>query len=506
MANWLTRLLKRRPRTATEWPRKRDQRRGAIEAADSSRLNEQHWANAADESLNSQLSSRLSTVRGRAQYEALNNPLVQGVIGTHADDVVGPKGPKLQVQTEQEGYADALEKLWRRFWAMPDVNGRLAGPELLNLWVRSLWLNGELLGQIVTDPDAAGPVKARLRVLHPRRLDTPVSRTGDADVLMGVRRTRTGKPTGYYIDTTPESESLRSLNIQQREIKAEFIIHEFRTVDPDQVRGVPWLSPCLQAIADLRDYDVQVLDAARMAADMAVLLQAKNPDTAFVEVNETVEIERRMMSFLPPGYEAQQVTPQQPSTVYAEFRAERLRELGRAVGMPLMMVQLDSRRHNYSSARFDAQVYWRGIRELQDWLSRRVLERLVELVVREGELTGELPKRPADLSFAWIWPVAPHVDPLKEGKAATERLNNFTSCLRDEAIGQNRDGDELIEQIGKEHAAILAAGLPSPYARERSQRVAVDEDDVETAIAEAVAEAVGHDRYGGDNGRLAGSF
>jgi len=85
------------------------ERQFSLEATRTHRLNEDHWADAKDESINSLLASDLSTIRARAQYEFLNNPLVKGVVKTYADDVVGLIGPSLAVQTDDDDYNKSFE-------------------------------------------------------------------------------------------------------------------------------------------------------------------------------------------------------------------------------------------------------------------------------------------------------------------------------------------------------------------------------------------------------------
>jgi len=493
MAGWrrkLGRWLAGRPptgdRPAGNEPmgRRRTQRqRSALEAGETDRLNSRHWALAdKDTPINTILAAYLPIVRARASYEAINNANVEGVINTHAGDVVGESGPVLQVESDNDKYNDALEHVWSQWWARPDRAGVLSGVDMLTLDVEMMWQTGEFFEQEVTDADAEGPVKLRLRSIHGRRCYTPIAKMGDESITLGIKRDRFGKPLEYYIETALEGESLRSLNLAPQPIRAGDIIHGFKVREPDQARGVPWLASSLQAIADLRDYDVQVMDAARAAADMAVLLYTKNPDADYHEVSETVEIERRMMTTLPPLYEAQQLTPQQPANTYRDFRAERLRELGRPVGMPLMMVQLDSRNHNFSSARFDSRVYTRALCKLQNWLVNVKLARNVRAVAREAELARAIPKRPERVRQVWTWPRLPDVDPQKEEKAVTERLKNETTTLQVECARKNVNWEDVLKQRAKEAQLRKELALPENGA-EKTSKGRSDETESDTGSA-----------------------
>ncbi len=68
---------------------------------------------------------------------------------------------------------------------------------------------------------------------------------------------------------------------------------------------------------------------------------------------------------IPPGWQAQSMATSHPSANNTDFRKERSRDLGRPAGMPLMQIRLDSSGHNYSSARFDAQIYQNANRVIQ---------------------------------------------------------------------------------------------------------------------------------------------
>jgi len=445
------------------------------EAADTNRLNQAHWQNAVERSINLDLQEKLATLRARCSHEASSNPMVEGVITTHTNDVVGKHGPTLQVQSSSTEYNEARERGWREWWARPDVNGKLSGVDLLRLWVRALWICGEYLAELTVDPQAKGPVKTRLLALHASRLATPPAQAGGADVIMGVRLDPNGKPLAYHI--VKALVTGRSSMGGSDEKPAAKIVHGFRRTEPDQVRGCPWLAPSLQVIADLRDYDDQVLDAARSAADQAVLLYTDHPDAEYVCVNESEEIERRTTSTMPPGWKAYQLTPQQPSTRYVEYREERHREIGRPVDMPLMSIRLDSRRYNYSSARFDGQGYARGLETLQGWLGTETLDRLEELVAREATLAGALPPPPpGEIGRVWGWPKRPHVDPKKEADAERLRLENGTLTYTDALAAYNLDLETVLAQRKREREMLEAAGLPPLPVAGGSAPEPVDED------------------------------
>ena len=431
------------------------------EAGETTRLNKAHWAFAKGETINERLNLGLTEVRNRAEYEIASNPIVEGIIGTYCGDLIDKDGPSLQVQGDSKEYNERLEDLWQEWWAMPDINGQLAGPDMLALWIEMLWSAGEYLA-LLTNEKGDG-IQLRLQTIHPRRLETPFSQAGNPQILMGVERNKAGKPLKYHI--TDEAQ-LGTLAIRSQGYAAEKNIHGFRIREAGQVRGAPWLAAVLQTIADLRDYDDQVLDAARLAADWAGFLVQKEPEAVppTITTGSTFEIERRMLMSMPPGWGVEQMNPHQPSAQYIDYRHERLREMGRGVSMPLMMILLDSQKHNYSSARFDGQLYQRGLKRVQGWLQRSTLNRLVDLVAREAGLKKDLPLAPQGARYIWTWPVAPHVDPVKEAMAEKIRLANATLAPSDALAAHGIDFESHVEKMAREGQELANIGVALPWA------------------------------------------
>ncbi len=458
------------------------------EAAETNRLNQAHWQNVTGNPINQDLLADLERLRTRCSYEAFNNGIVDGVINTHAEDIVGADGPTLQVLSDSPAYNTALEQLWPDWFSAPCPNRRVSGAALLKLWIRGLWTNGEFLAQHMTGrDDRRSPVRLRIKPIHTRRLATPHGSAGDKNVIMGVRLSEDGQPQQYHIAKTQRFGAFELLGTEYEPISADMIIHEFLLREEDQARGVPWLSSSLSPIADLRDYDAQTLDAARSAADQAIFWYAEHPDAPFLEVNESMEIERRTQSTGPPGWKPMQLTPQQPTAQYVEYRRERQAEIGRPVGMPLMMVRLDSARHSYSSARFDGQIYARSCRGIQYWISgspkaRGTLSDLADEVAREGGLIrGLLPPRPPRVQYAWLWPEPPHVDPQKEAQAERITLENGTQTYTEALAARGKDLETTIATRKRETKKLAEAGLPGLPVPKRIEDDLADQPDDDQA-------------------------
>lgn len=447
--------------TAPLWTRR-------YEAGNTDRLNEAHWLYAQDESLNAWLSAQLPTIRGRASYEVKNNGMLKGMIATHADDIVGSDGPQLQVQSDDDRFNEALEELWRQWFYAPTHLPNISGAALLKLWVKSLWKQGGFLAQLITDDQAEGPVKLRLRPMHTRRLGTPAQLAGNDLIYHGIEYDLLGRPIRYWIQQQ-RGIGTGAVNVTSFDpVPADLIVHEYIRDEEDQGMGAPWISPSLQASADLRDYDDAVQDAARQIADNTPILKATGSDVVTWTNPETMTRERRVVNMAPPGWEAQWPNATQPAAQYPDYRGERMREFGRPVGMPLMLIRLDSSKHNYSSARFDSQVYDRAVHGIQSWLSGSVqsygtLNRLLDEIAKEARFTiPELRRRPARVVYEWTWPKRPHVDPSKEASGEQTALQTGTVTEIDVLASR---GETLERHIAKKRrvlAEYAAAGMEPP--------------------------------------------
>lgn len=426
----------------------------AWDAAMTNRLNQAQWAHANGQNLNDKIDFNLETLRNRSIDEAERNPFIEGMIETYVASVVGIEGPSLQIQSDDEKFNDWAEKAWWRWWQSCDLNGQLSGVDMLRQWVRSLFTCGEFL-VLETKDGESDWVQYRIQDIHPKRLKS--LSTVNSSIRNGIELDDFGKPIAYFIETFLASES-RAFTGREDRYLARDIMHGFRQREPGQVRGIPWLAAILQTAADIRCYDEQVMDAARAAADNAVLLQTNHPDAKYMAVNESTSVERRTIRTLPPGWSAVQMNAAQPAAQYTDYRSERLREIGRPVNMPLMMVRLDSSNHNYSSARFDGQMYSRGVAVTQRWIDRIVMNRMADKVIREAALIDgmEVPEH----EKRWTWETMPHVDPAKEASADEMGLNNNTTTLADVcAKNGGKDWEQVLKQRAREKDMEKELGL-----------------------------------------------
>lgn len=432
------------------------------EAGETHRLNQAHWARAVDSDINDWLREQLATLRTRSLYETRQNPTLAGICNTLAEDVVGPAGPRLNVQSDDEAYDQALEQVWREWFAAPTFRRDVSGTSLLKLWLRNLPRCGEFLALIDTDRDAEGPVAMRLRPTPPRRLESPAGTSGNANHVLGIELDQRDRPTRYWI------KHREGFSYRFEPWPPDLVLHGFIFDEEGQARGFPWFTPSLPSVADLRDYDYSVQQAARRGADNNGIFYTEHQDAVLWTVPETLEMQPGVVPMAPPGWKPYAFPAVQPAAQYPDYRGERQRDAGRPFNMPLLMIRLDSSKHNYSSARLDTQSWDRTVEGLQIWLSGSPdntgwLNRLVDLVAAEARFSvPQLRRRPKQVEYLWTWTPRPHVDPAKETDAETAGLENRALSFIDALASRGRNLDSHMRQLRRVEQAFREAGLTPP--------------------------------------------
>ena len=485
------------------------------EAAVTDRLNASHWSKVADDqSINDRTASDLPTTRARCIAEAEQNPTVDGVIFTHQVDIVGTDGPELQVQSSSEAYNKWLEKHWRQWFRAPTPNPRRSGATLLRLWIRAIWEKGEFLAQKVNLPHLGTPVSLRLQPIDPKRLANPLGQINNKWLAEGVEIRPEGEPIRYYIQPSEGISGFASVE-EPEPVPAADIVHMFLERQEDQLRGIPLLASSLPSIATLRDYDADVGESVRQAANTGVYWYTDSDDAKYLEVDDQLSLERGTQATGPPGWKPAMLTPQQPTHGHREIREERHADIGRPAAMPLMIVRLDAGRHNYSSARFDGMNYDRAAGVIQNTISGSErsagpLYELVDDVAEQAALADKKrayelddatllpPARPDDVVYEFTWPRPPKVDPQKEAEGIKAEMDMGTLPYSDAVARTGKTSDRVIEKRARDNKKLSDAELP-PVPGVMSRGTAYAQHELATGATPKMDDADETDDADGDN-------
>jgi len=438
--------------------------RANLEAAETNRLNAAHWSAATDRPINEELADHLHTMRIRANHEVWNNPNLEGLVLSHTLAVVGENGPALDIQSENsdgDRWAAEAEQVWDEWCNICDASGQDSLGQRMKVWNRSGWTCGEWLDQLVIDDRATGPVTLRLLEIEPQRLGSPYEwimyedfDKVDQSVVLGIRRDRFRRPLEYAIHDT------WSLSGPYRVVPARDILHRYNKLESGQARGAPWATTGLPTAADVRDYDDQVMDAARAAADMMLIAFSDHKDAEFTQPDkQSVPFKRRSMRHIAPGWKVAQLQPHQPTATYKDHRHERMGDMGRGQGVPSMITRLDAREHNFSSARFDYGLMHESAKHVRAKLYTPCLDRLSSLVILEATLAGAIRPAPRRWLKSWIWPPMLTIDDQKAANAEKQALENGTLSFTEACKLRFRKPEQVARQRQRDNEMLRRMGL-----------------------------------------------
>lgn len=433
------------------------------EAADTHRLNKAHWQNAFGRTVNEDLLERLETLRIRSEYEVANDPILEGVVSTFANDVVGPCGPRVQVASDSEAFNSAVEEAIEEYQERPDPTRDESMAEALRVDVRSLCTAGEFLHRF-TNMRRQGPFEFAIRSPHPRRLESPMDRVGDPLVFMGIEFKSADEPTParYWLRDEPPGIYARSV-LNWRPVEAQNIQHRFIAHEPDQLRGYPWIAVALNDMADRRDLNRFVMESAKNAAAQGLYWYTDHPEALieFQVTTETRQIEPGIEQAGPPGYKPFALAPTQPSAQWKEFEHEKLRGYGRPFGMPLMMVLLSSEGNSFSGANHDGQIYIRTVTSVQSWLGCGTLTPQYNQIATEVAIARNV-RRPRKVRYTLTWVKPPHPDPKKNYEALRMQLEDGAISLADVCAALDRDFETVQEARAWVNEQLTRFDLPLP--------------------------------------------
>lgn len=385
----------------------------------------------------------------RSRYEIANNGYADGIASTYATDLIG-MGPTLRMQTGSENFNRMVERAWSA-WGR-EVKFR-----------RKLWTMAHAKH---SDGEAFCVLRQNRRMRHPVRFDMVLHEAeqcqtqylpyGEENYIDGIRFDDFGNPLWYdFLKNHPGSDRVTRHYWDHEQIDARFVLHWFKMTRPGQHRGVPETTSTLNVGATARRWREAVLGAAENIADFSLFIKTQfEPDELdLVTPMSTLDIQKRMMTALPAGYDAYQPRAEQPTSTHAEFSKSLISEQARPMSMPLNKAAADSSSYNYASGRLDHQTYYGALdverADCDDLVLNPLFRVWFEVAVLSYGWLGGNPDVLSDgaMAHTWDWPKHQVADIVSEEKAADMRLKNGRSYLASEQIASGHDPeDELVKQ------------------------------------------------------------
>lgn len=399
------------------------------------------------------------TLRVRARYEVANNSYAQGIVSTLTNDTIGT-GPRLQLLTPEPEFNRALEaafSCWSKAIGLPQKLRELRQAQIVD---------GEGWALLTTNPAVDDPVQLDIRPIEADMVTTPFFNPINPFADDGMLFDEYYNPIEYHVlkfhpgDLVPRP-------LEYFRLAPRYVLHWYKSLRPQQYRGVPEIMPALDLFGKLRRFTQAVLAAAETAADFAAVLESSMPaddGSTDCEPFDSFDIDKRMMTTLPAGWKMNQFKPEQPSTTYEMFKRAIMSEIARCLNMPYNIAAGDYADDSYSSGRLAHQVYYRSITVDRHHFESRILDRIFTTWLQEAALVAdlEIPGVGA-LPHRWLWDGHGHVDPEKEANAQATRLENLMTSFSEECYRAGIDPDVRAAEIAADRQRFTALGIPIPW-------------------------------------------
>lgn len=425
----------------------------------------------------------LRTLRERSRDLNRNDAVASAATDTMSINIVG-RGlqPQSRIRPQMLGITEAravelqrqAEIVWQTWAPHADSGCRLDFDEIQFLALRKIVEDGEVIALPVMLKDPWREIRRAVELLESDRLIEQKQPLTPANP--GIELGERGEPVAYHILKASRGViGTESIRIQARDKNGRpNILHVFQSKRPGQLRGIPHFAPVISLFKDLGDYMEAEVVAARVAACLAVFVTRADAYSAAYGAASTTEsgtsarlqtIEPGLVNYLEPGEAINVVDPKRPGDSFGTFVEDVLRMIGMALQMPYELLVKDFSKTNYSSARAALLEGRRMFTTWRSWFSRRFCQPIYDLVLEEAYLRGlfDAPDfyryrseytRALWIGGGWGW-----VDPVKEVEASRMAIDYGLSTLAEEAAGQGRDWEELLEQRSREEQKIKNLGL-----------------------------------------------
>lgn len=472
---------------------------GGYKGADKSRRQQSQWVRPSSDA-DSVIQRDLPTLRDGSHDAVRNFPLATGAINTVCTNVIGTglrmkaqidrnvlnmtpeQADEWEAHTEGEFYlwADSVECDAAR------TNNFFAQQELA---YRSAKEAGDVLTLTPFIERTGSPYDLKLKMIESERLSNRDNKKDTVSKVGGVSKGTNGDPTHYDI-LKQHPGNIHSLGKKEWDTVKAFgektgrrnVIHLFKQLRPGQTRGVPYLTPVIEAIKQLADFTDNEVEAAVLSSAYTVFhkskynngassLDALDPDkaagTGSVPTDQ-LKIGGGLIIGIGADDEIDFFDPKRPNTAFDPFVQAILRQIGVALEIPFEIL-IKHFTASYSAARGALLEAWKFFRKERAWFVAHYCKPIYEIWMDEAVAKGRIfapgyfdnpAIRKAYLGTVWTGPPPGQIDPLKEGMSSKLLVENDFSTRAEETMKLNGgDFEKNLPQRIKEERMRREGGL-----------------------------------------------
>lgn len=429
-------------------------------------------------SMNSNIERDLQTLCERAEDLYRNDSYAASAINGRVDNVIG-SGVMFHSRIKSRNddlinEDDARILNERREYLMRLWSGKDKFHQKQRLFERSKAIFGEAVG-IMSDFDFEDgrPIPLTWTVVNPRRLETPPKYIGDPLVRLGIRFTDESYRVikGYYIKDVEQHDN-RQVSVSYSYFEAWRVQHSFEALVPGQIRGVPWLTPVMGKLKDIKDFAEAKLIGEQVAACTTTFISCEDPYNRAVGAATATasdgarieELEPGRVQYIGPDDQVHNIDPNRPGNSFAPYIEHNLMGIAAGIRYPYALLTKDFRKSSFANGRLEMAD---GRKTFECW-QQSGIEDAFSLVVDRATLEmvifGLLPG--VDVStyraFEQVynahqfkpprWRMA--VNPLQETKADEADVTNRFASRTDKCDERESDFEDVLAATEREEILI----------------------------------------------------
>jgi len=387
------------------------------------------------------------------------------------------EGIGLDPQTGDDGLDAELLARWTAWGEDPeacDVAGELTFHDFEELVPRHVDIDGDV---IVLPLD-----NGRLQVVEAHRLRKPTNTR--KNVVHGVLLDDNRRRLQYWLtkdDINPMRTLQRVSDVKQYDARDEDghrqVFHVYDPKRVTQTRGVTALAPIFDSLGMFEDVNFAKLVQQQVVSCFAIFRQMDVDGGAGAagaqhgeQSTETLgDGSTRTLEGIAPGMDVtgrpgEKLTGFSPNVPNAEF-FEHVRLIltlvGVNLGLPLVMVLMDSTATNFSGWRGAIDQARMGFRRRQRWLVSRLhrqvyLWKLRQWLAEDAAMRTAASKTGVNItSHRFNPPTWPYIEPLKDASADLLRTRNALISQRRRCHERGLDWNDLLKEICEDNAAMI---------------------------------------------------
>lgn len=351
---------------------------------------EKHWR-APGTGPNAEVGLALSRTRNRARALERDNPHAKRITTTLARHQVG-YGITPRSATGDEALDERVDKLHAEWAKKAVVGGQMNLYGWQRLMAKTRSRDGEVLGRLVnldlrTMRGLGLQVPLQVEAVEADMLADDMDTTllpGSPRVEQGVEFDIHGRRQAYHFHKSHPGETgwLRVTPDRVVRWPARLVIHLFRAHDerPNQIRGMPDLTPIILRTRRLDDFEDATLEQAKAQAMLGIVWEdadselgdyegqraAAAPQGPSRREEDMLDMVPGMIVEAPPGKKAHFLQPS-GAGAFEPYAVHQLRTMAIGAGLTYDQLTGDLRQANYSSMRA-GRIEFRGMIEEDQWL------------------------------------------------------------------------------------------------------------------------------------------